>query len=166
MAAKAVAFAEARQPAFAAYAAQIVANSRALAEGLLRRGASLVTGGTDNHIVLADVAASFGLTGRQAESALLDAGVVTNRNSVPGDPNGAWYTSGIRLGTPALTTLGFGPDELDEIAGIITTALRATAPADATAKAKYTLDPQVAAACRARCADLLGRHPLYPGINL
>ena len=74
--------------------------------------------------MLADVAASFGLTGRQAESALLEAGVVTNRNSVPRDPNGAWYTSGIRLGTPALTTLGFGPDELDEIADIITAALR------------------------------------------
>jgi glycine hydroxymethyltransferase len=166
MAAKAVAFAEARQPSFAAYASQIVANARALAEGLLRRGARLVTGGTDNHIVLMDVAASFGLTGRQAESALLDAGVVTNRNSVPGDQNGAWYTSGIRLGTPALTTLGFGPDELDEIAGIITAALRATAPATATAKAKYVLDPEVAAGSRARCADLLGRHPLYPGISL
>jgi glycine hydroxymethyltransferase len=166
MAAKAVAFAEARRPSFATYAHQIVANARALAEGLLRRGARLVTGGTDNHIVLMDVAASFGLTGRQAESALLDAGVVTNRNSVPGDRNGAWYTSGIRLGTPALTTLGFGPDELDEIAGIIAAVLRATAPAAATAKAKYILDPGVAAGSRARCADLLGRHPLYPGISL
>jgi glycine/serine hydroxymethyltransferase len=115
---------------------------------------------------LADVAASFGLTGRQAESALLEAGVVTNRNSVPGDTNGAWYTSGVRLGTPALTTLGFGPDELDEIAGIITTALRATTPASAAARAKYTLDDRVAADCRARCAALLGRHPLYPGIEL
>jgi glycine hydroxymethyltransferase len=166
MAAKAVAFAEARRPSFAAYAARIVANARALAEGLLRRGARLVTGGTDNHIVLMDVAASFGLTGRQAESALLDAGVVTNRNSVPGDQNGAWYTSGIRLGTPALTTLGFGPDELEEVADVITAALRATAPAAATARAKYTLDPEVAARSRARCADLLGRHPLYPGISL
>jgi glycine hydroxymethyltransferase len=166
IAAKAVAFAEARQPSFADYAARILANARALAEGLLRRGARLVTGGTDNHIVLMDVAAGFGLTGRQAEAALLDAGVVSNRNSVPGDQNGAWYTSGIRLGTPALSTLGFGPDELDEIAGIIIAALRATAPAAATAKAKYTLDPQVAAACRARCAELLSRHPLYPGISL
>ena len=73
MAAKAIAFAEARQPSFAAYAAAIVANAQALAEGLLRRGVRLVTGGTSNHLVLADVAASFGLTGRQAESALLDA---------------------------------------------------------------------------------------------
>jgi glycine hydroxymethyltransferase len=166
MAAKAVAFAEARKPSFAAYAAAVVTNAQALADGLLRRGARLVTGGTSNHIVLADVAASFGLTGRQAESALLDAGVVTNRNSVPRDPNGAWYTSGVRLGTPALTTLGFGTDEMDEIADIIVAALRATAPAAATAKAKYTLDELVAAQCRARCADLLTRHPLYPAIQL
>jgi glycine hydroxymethyltransferase len=166
MAAKAIAFAEARRPSFAAYASAVVANARALADSLLRRGARLVTGGTSNHIVLMDVAASFGLTGRQAETALLDAGVVTNRNSVPRDPNGAWYTSGIRLGTPALTTLGFGTSEMDEIADIITAALRATAPAAATAKAKYILDDRVAAQCRARCAGLLSRHPLYPGIQL
>jgi glycine hydroxymethyltransferase len=166
MAAKAVAFAEARQPAFADYAAAIVTNAVALAEGLAKRGVRLVTGGTSNHIVLMDVETSFGLTGRQAESALLDAGVVTNRNSIPRDPNGAWYTSGVRLGTPALTTLGFGPDELDEIADVITTALRATSPANEKAKAKYVIDEQVAAASRQRAADLLARHPLYPGIEL
>ena len=148
MAAKAVALSEARQPSFAAYATQIVDNARALADGLVRRGADLVTGGTDNHLVLIDVATSFGLTGRQAEAALLDAGVVTNRNSVPGDANGAWYTSGIRLGTPALTTLGFGADELDEVADVIVNALRATTPATSTAKAKYEIDPGVAQACR------------------
>jgi glycine hydroxymethyltransferase len=166
MAAKAIAFAEARQPSFAAYASAIVGNAQALAEGLLRRGVRLVTGGTSNHLVLADVTASFGLTGRQAESALLEAGVVTNRNSVPRDANGAWYTSGIRMGTPALTTLGFGLDELDEIADICATALGATKPANGAAKAKYVLDAGVAADCRDRCADLLGRHPLYPGIEL
>ena len=166
MAAKAVAFAEARQPSFAGYAAAVMVNAQALADGLLRRGVRLVTGGTSNHIVLMDAAASFGLTGRQAEAALLDAGVVTNRNSVPRDPNGAWYTSGVRLGTPALTTLGFGTDEMDEVADVIATALRATTPAAAGAKAKYTVDDKVAADCRARCADLLGRHPLYPGIEL
>ena len=107
MAAKAVALAEARQPEFQTYAQAIADNAKSLAEGFLKRGAKLVTGGTDNHIVLLDVSA-FGLTGRQAEFALLDAGVVTNRNSVPQDPNGAWYTSGIRIGTPALTTRGFG----------------------------------------------------------
>jgi glycine hydroxymethyltransferase len=166
MAAKAVAFAEARQPSFADYAARILANAVALAEGLLRRDIRLVSGGTSNHLVLADVESGFGLTGRQAESALLDAGVVTNRNSIPRDPNGAWYTSGVRMGTPALTTLGFGTDEMDEVADIIATTLRATTPATATAKAKYVLDPAVASACRSRCADLLAKHPLYPGIEL
>ena len=142
--AKAVALSEARQPSFAAYAVQIVENARALAEGLIRRGARLITGGTDNHLVLLDVTSSFGLTGRQAEAALLDAGVVTNRNSLPGDTNGAWYTSGIRLGTPALTTLGLRPDEIDEVADVIVTALRATTPASSTAKAKYEIDPLIA----------------------
>ena len=115
--------------------------------------------------MLADVAASYGLTGRQAETALLEAGVVTNRNSVPRDPNGAWYTSGIRLGTPALTTLGLGPEDLDEVADIMTAALTATTP-QAGSKAKHATDPAVAEACRARCADLLARHPLYPQIQL
>jgi glycine hydroxymethyltransferase len=166
MAAKAVAFAEAKQPAFADYAARIVENSTALADGLARRDVRLVSGGTSNHLVLADVAASFGLTGRQAESALLDSGVVTNRNSIPRDPNGAWYTSGVRLGTPALTTLGLSADEMDEVADIIATVLRATAPQTATAKAKYVLDADVAASGRQRSADLLAKHPLYPGIEV
>jgi glycine hydroxymethyltransferase len=166
MAAKAVAFAEARRPEFADYANGVVANARALADGLARRGAHLVTGGTDNHIVLMNVEASFGLTGRQAESALLDAGVVTNRNSVPADPNGPWYTSGIRMGTPALTTLGFGESELDEVADIVVEALRATTAASGTSKAKYTIDSGTAGACRRRCADLLERHPLYPEVEL
>jgi len=166
MAAKGVAFAEARQPSFAGYARRIAENANALAEGLLRRDVTLVSGGTSNHLVLADVAASFGLTGRQAESALLDAGVVTNRNSVPRDPNGAWYTSGIRMGTPALTTLGLSAAEMDEVADIITATLRATEPAKAGAKAKYALDAAVAGQGRQRCAGLLAGHPLYPGIEL
>src|SRR6476469_6333430 len=110
MAAKAIAFAEARDPSFQTYAQQIVINSQALAEGLLKRGVQLVSGGTDNHLVLIDVH-PFGLTGRQAEQALLDSGIVTNRNAIPSDPNGAWYSSGIRFGTPALTTRGFGTDD-------------------------------------------------------
>jgi glycine hydroxymethyltransferase len=166
MAAKAVALAEARQPSFATYAARIVDNARALADGLVRRGVQLVSGGTDNHIVLANVSATFGLTGRQAEAALLDAGVVTNRNSVPADANGAWYTSGVRMGTPALTTLGFGPAELDEVADIAVDALRATSPASEGAKAKYDLEEKVAEVCRQRCADLLAAHRLYPEIEL
>ena len=164
MAAKAVALAEARQPSFADYARRIVTNAAALADGLARRGCRLVTGGTENHLVLLDVHATFGLTGRQAEAALLDAGVVTNRNTVPGDPNGAWYTSGIRLGTPALTTLGLESEEFDEVADIITTTLQATVGSGS--KSRYQLEPRVADAGRRRCAELLGRHPLYPGISL
>ena len=169
MAAKAVAFAEARTPAFADYAQRIVANARALAESLMRRGVRLVTAGTDNHLVLLDVTSSFGLTGRQAEAALLDAGIVTNRNSIPADPNGAWYTSGVRLGTPALTTLGLGVSEFDEVAGLITLALRATEPVTADGKqslARYTIPAEITAQCRSRCADLLERFPLYPTIEL
>jgi glycine hydroxymethyltransferase len=164
MAAKGVAFAEARQPAFRAYAGQVVANARALADGLLRRGARLVTGGTDNHLALLD-ASAHGLTGRQAESALLDAGVVTNRNAVPRDPNGAWYTSGIRLGTPALTSRGLGEAEMDEVAALVMTVLRRTQP-DAASRARYRLEDGVAEHVRARAADLLAAHPLYPGLEL
>ncbi|HET6774207.1 MAG TPA: glycine hydroxymethyltransferase [Acidimicrobiales bacterium] len=169
MAAKAVALAEAARPDFADYAQRIVTNAQALAEGLLRRGATLVTGGTDNHLVLLDVGSSYGLTGRQAESALLDAGVVTNRNSIPRDPNGAWYTSGVRLGTPALTTLGMGPDELDEVADLIDATLAATTRAAAKSgpsRAKYAIADGVAAKTRDRAADLLSRFPLYPEIVL
>ena len=92
MAAKAVALAEARQPSFRTYAQAVADNAVALADGLMKRGARLVTDGTENHLCLIDVS-SFGLTGRQAESALLDSGIVTNRNAIPRDPNGAWYTS-------------------------------------------------------------------------
>ena len=170
MAAKAVALAEARQPEFAGYAGRIVENAAALADGLMRRGARLVTGGTENHLVLLDAHTKFGLTGRQAESALVESGVVTNRNSIPADPNGAWYTSGVRLGTPALTTLGLGPDELDEVAGIIVDVLSATTPAPtksgAPSKARYQLAADVADAGRQRCADLLAKFPLYPTIDL
>ncbi|MET8120057.1 glycine hydroxymethyltransferase [Micromonospora sp. NPDC005291] len=169
MAAKAVALAEARRPDFADYAQRIVDNAQALAEGLLRRGAKLVTGGTDNHLVLIDVS-GYGLTGRQAEQALLDSGIVTNRNSVPQDPNGAWYTSGIRVGTPALTTRGLGTAEMDQTAELIHTVLAHTtagANADGTgSKAKYTLDPDLADKIARQATDLLAPYPLYPAIDL
>src|SRR5215475_1732437 len=169
MAAKAVALAEARRPDFADYAGRIVQNAAALADGLLRCGAVLVTGGTDNHLVLIDVS-GYGLTGRQAEAALLDAGIVTNRNAIPQDPNGAWYTSGIRIGTPALTTRGLGTVEMGEIAGLIHTVLTETGPgrrADGSpSKAEYVLDATVAARVAEQGADLLAKHPLYPTIDL
>jgi glycine hydroxymethyltransferase len=169
MAAKAVALAEARQPAFAGYAQQVADNAKALAEGLLRRGARLVTGGTDNHLVLLDVG-GYGITGRQAESALLDSGIVTNRNAIPADPNGAWYTSGIRLGTPALTTRGFGAAEFDETADLIVSVLSRTSPATAKngspSKANYVMPDGLAADVSKRAEDLLAKHPLYPAIDL
>lgn len=169
MAAKAIAFAEARQPAFAGYARAIVDNAVALAEGLTRRGVHLVTGGTDNHLVLLDVS-SFGLTGRQAESALLDAGIVTNRNAVPADPNGAWYTSGVRMGTPALTTRGLGTAEFDRIAELIAEVLAGTSPTTTPAgepsKAKYAMTDGLADRTRAAGAELLAGRPLYPGLDI
>jgi glycine hydroxymethyltransferase len=168
MAAKAVAFAEARQPSFVDYAAKVIENAQALAEGLAKRGARIVTGGTDNHLVLVDVR-GFGISGRQAETALEASGVIVNRNSIPNDANGPWYTSGIRLGTPALTTVGMGTDEMDEVADIIAGVLTATDPTAAStgpSLAKYTLDQFVIDGTRKRCADLLGAHPLYPSIGL
>ncbi|MGL5443424.1 MAG: glycine hydroxymethyltransferase [[Mycobacterium] stephanolepidis] len=164
MAAKAVALAEARQPSFQSYAQRVADNAKSLAEGFLKRGARLVTGGTDNHLVLLDVQ-SFGLTGRQAESALLDAGVVTNRNAIPADPNGAWYTSGIRFGTPALTSRGFDADEFDKVAELVVDVLSNT-EADGTSKAKYTLADGVADRVKAASAELLAANPLYPGLTL
>ncbi|MDX3071913.1 glycine hydroxymethyltransferase [Streptomyces sp. NPDC088354] len=170
MAAKAVALAEARHTDFHGYAQRIVDNSKALAEGLLRRGTTLVTGGTDNHLVLIDVESSYGLTGRQAEAALLESGIVTNRNSIPQDPNGAWYTSGIRIGTPALTTRGLGTGEMDEIAGLIDRVLTTTeagvTSAGKPSKAQHVLDAKVADEIAQRAADLLAGFPLYPGIDL
>ncbi|MFD3456556.1 glycine hydroxymethyltransferase [Streptomyces sp. NPDC058691] len=170
MAAKAVALAEARHTDFHGYAQRIVDNSKALAEGLLRRGTTLVTGGTDNHLALIDVESSYGLTGRQAEAALLESGIVTNRNSIPQDPNGAWYTSGIRIGTPALTTRGLGTGEMDEIAGLIDRVLTTTeagvTSAGKPSKAQHVLDAKVADEIAQRAADLLAGFPLYPGIDL
>ena len=169
MAAKAVALAEAKQQSFRDYAQQVADNAKSLAEGFASRGGKLVTGGTDNHLVLLDVT-SFGLTGRQAESALLDAGVVTNRNSVPNDPNGAWYTSGIRFGTPALTTRGFGHEEFDRVAELVVDVLKNTEPkntaAGAPSKAGYAMGDGVADRTKAASAELLDKHPLYPGLVL
>jgi len=169
MAAKAVALAEAKQPSFRTYAQQVVDNAQALAAGLLSRGARLVSGGTDNHLVLLDVS-GYGLTGRQAESALLDSGIVTNRNAIPQDPNGAWYTSGVRLGTPALTTRGLGAAEMDAIAALIHDVLSQTKPgttsAGAPSKASYQLDPAAAGRISKQATELLAGYPLYPSVDL
>ena len=109
---------------------------------------------------------SFGLTGRQAESALLDAGVVTNRNSIPADPNGAWYTSGIRFGTPALTTRGFGADEFDRVAELMVDVLTNTAARRARRRPSTALADGTAERVHAAAAELLAANPLYPGLTL
>src|SRR6185295_1110094 len=113
----------------------------------------------DNHLNLIDVATSYGLTGRQAESALLESGIVTNRNAIPADPNGAWYTSGIRIGTPALTTRGLGTAEMDEIASLIDRVLTTTEPGTtskgAPSKAQHILDPKIATEISHRASDVV-----------
>src|SRR6266545_973427 len=164
MAAKAVALTEASRPEFAGYARRVVDNAATLAEAFRGEGGTVVTGGTDNHLALLDVR-PFGLTGRQAESALREAGVTVNRNVIPYDPNGAWYTSGVRVGTPAATTLGMGPAEMREIASIMYGVLSVT-EADPSSKARFQLPEQVRDGARKRVADLLAAHPLYPQISL
>jgi glycine hydroxymethyltransferase len=124
IAAKAISFGEALQPAFRAYAAQIVANARTLAQELLGQGFRLVSGGTDNHLLLVDVT-SKGLTGKQAERGLDAAGITVNRNTIPFETRSPLDPSGIRIGTPALTTRGMGEAEMRQIAAWIGEVLAA-----------------------------------------
>lgn len=125
IAGKAVAFGEALQPSFKEYARQIRANARTLAEGLLKQGAKLVSGGTDNHLMLVDLT-PLGITGAQAEKALDRAGITVNKNAVPNDPQPPMKTSGIRVGTPAVTTRGMGEKEMEQIAAWIGQVIHAT----------------------------------------
>jgi glycine hydroxymethyltransferase len=170
MAAKAVAFREALDPGFRTYAARIVENARALAAGCVAAGLPVLTGGTDNHLLLLDVAEGFGLTGRQAESALRDCGITLNRNSLPFDRNGPWYTSGLRIGTPAVTTLGMGPDEMREIAAVIARVLANTTAtmtkSGERSKARYIIAEGIADEVQSRVGALLGGYPLYPELDL
>jgi len=173
MAAKAVAFTEALQPEFRDYARKVVENSQALAAACVAEGMTVPTGGTDNHLLLIDVR-SFGLTGRQAESAVRRCGFTLNRNSLPFDPNGPWYTSGLRIGTPAVTTLGMGPGEMREIAAILKLILsntraeivRGEGKPDTRSKAKFEVAPDVEREARERVRALLERFPLYPSLDL
>jgi glycine hydroxymethyltransferase len=173
MAAKAIAFQEANSDEFKVYAQQVVDNAKALAKGLMDAGIRLTSGGTDNHLLVADIT-SFKLTGRQAESALREANITLNRNSIPFDPNGAWYTSGLRFGAPALTTLGMGVDEMKEVASIISLILSNTTAntiesgknAGQLSKAKYTTAPEALSEAKKRVAVLLERYVLYPELDL
>ncbi len=169
MAAKAIAFEEARQPSFQTYAHRIVENAQALAQELIRLGCTVLTGGTDNHMVLVNVS-SLGLTGKQAEHALRQGMITANRNTIPFDPNGPWYTSGLRLGTPALTTLGMGPDEMRVIAGCVVDCLRNTVPVTTVSgtisRSQCLVQSATVSAVQAKVAELLHRHPLYPEIEI
>ena len=119
IAAKAVAFEEASRPAFRDYARRVVANAEVLAEALTQQGAELITKGTDNHLILIDAIASWGVSGQALQERLERAGVTVNKNPVPDDDRGPMDPSGLRLGTPAVTTRGMGPDEMQAIARII-----------------------------------------------
>lgn len=169
MAAKALAFKEAKTPAYQEWAHNVVKNAQALAEELKGFGVPLQTGGTDNHLMLADVTV-YGLTGKQAEAALFACGVTANANALPYDKNGAWWTSGVRIGTPALTTLGMNTDDMKEVASIIDFILKGTKPGltkeGKPAKGKIDLDPEVQKAAKERVQKLLKAHVLYPELDL
>jgi glycine hydroxymethyltransferase len=149
IAAKAVCFHEAAQPAFRAYAAQVVRNAQVLAEELLRRGWHITSGGTDNHLLLVDLR-ERNLTGKMAEAALGEAHIIVNKNMVPGDPQKPTVTSGIRIGTPAVTTRGMKEDEMRRIAAWIHAVLCAPG------------DPEVARRVRAEVHELCSAFPVYP----
>lgn len=151
VAAKAVAFGEALQPEFKTYQENIVKNAKAFAEALVKEGFRLVSGGTDNHLVLVDVRGQ-GLTGKDAEHLLDEIGITCNKNTIPFDPASPFVTSGIRLGTPAVTTRGFNEDDMREVAAIIGLVL----------KNKDNAEKQQEAA--ARVAALCAKYPMYLNI--
>ena len=149
IAAKAVCFKEAMEPPFVEYQKQIVANARRLAEGLKTAGFRLVSGGTDNHLMLVDVF-SKGLTGKVAEAALGKAGITVNKNAIPFDQNPPMVASGIRIGTPAVTSRGMREPEMDVMADLIATVLSSPD------------DDKVAAGVREKVEALCQKFPLYP----
>jgi glycine hydroxymethyltransferase len=153
IAAKAVAFGEALKPAFKEYSAQVIENAKALATQLQNRGFKIVSGGTDNHLMLVDLRC-ISMTGKRADQLVSGVNITANKNTVPFDPESPFVTSGLRLGSPAMTTRGLRQGEFKEIADII--ADRLLNPDDET----------VAAECRRRVAALCDRFPLYPHLRV
>ena len=146
IAAKAVCFREALSDDFKTYQAQIVKNAKALAEGLVAEGFKLVSGGTDNHLMLLDLT-DTGITGKEAEAHLDEVGITVNKNAIPFDTRSPFITSGVRIGTPATTSRGFDEDDMREIAKLIKLAV---------------LDfDNSADEVRARVKALCDKHPLY-----
>jgi len=154
VAAKAVAFAEAARPEFADYAAAVVRNARALAAALADEGFRLVSGGTDNHMLLVDLRPfDAELTGKEAQEVLDQAGITLNRNTIPDDPRSAFVTSGLRLGSAAETTAGMGEEEMRRIAGLVSRTLR------------HRHDEQAVASVRHEVAQLCAGFPPYPTLT-
>ncbi len=153
IAAKAVCFAEAMKPGFKDYAAQVVANAKALADTLLARGHKLVSGGTDNHLILVNLRGTE-VTGKTAEEALERAGITVNKNTVPFDERSPFVTSGVRIGTPALTTRGLGEDELRAVGGLIADVL------DVLSSDEAAIEQRVAEVAT-KTRELAAAFPLY-----
>jgi glycine hydroxymethyltransferase len=149
IAAKAVAFGEALRPEFATYIDQVVVNARVMGEAMVDGGLRLVSGGTDNHLLLVDLRPA-GITGKDAERLLEDVGITTNKNAIPNDPESPFVTSGIRVGSPAITTRGFNEDEASTIGRLIAQTVFARDDATKLADIKAQVD------------ELLAKHPLYP----
>ena len=152
IAAKAVAFGEALTPEFKEYQKQVVENAKVLAEAMVEQGFAIVSGGTDTHLMLVDLRPK-GLTGKEAEKTLDKAGITVNKNTIPDDPQSPFVTSGIRLGTPALTTRGMGVAEMRRIAHLIATALEQRADEGALARIK------------AEVGEMTDAFPLYPSVK-
>ncbi|MEY4161562.1 MAG: hypothetical protein RI939_291 [Actinomycetota bacterium] len=151
VAAKAVAFREALDPSFREYAHQIVRNASALAAELTKHGFRIVSGGTDNHLMVVDLRTfDADCTGKEAQAVLDDAGITLNKNTVPDDPRSPFVTSGVRIGTPAVTTQGMKEPEMAEIASLIAEALR------------HRTDKAAVASVKSKVAALCGRFPVYP----
>ncbi len=157
IAAKAVAFGEALQPEFKAYAQQIVANARALAASLAEQGLRIVSGGTDNHLMLVDLTAK-NVTGKAAEKGLDRAWLTCNKNGIPYDTRSPFVTSGVRLGTPAGTTRGFGEEEFRQVGALIAEVV------EGLSRNGEEGDGQVEARVRARVEELCSRFPIYPEV--
>lgn len=151
--AKAVAFGEALKPEFKTYSGQVIENAKAMANQLVNRGFKIVSGGTDNHLMLVDLR-SIGMTGKRADQLVSGVNITANKNTVPFDTESPFVTSGLRLGSPAMTTRGMGTSEFTEIADII--ADRLLNPED-EAMAQH---------CRLRVASLCDRFPLYPHLSI
>lgn len=152
IAAKAAAFGEALTPEFEVYQEQIAKNAKAFAAALAKEGLRLVSGGTDNHLILVDVR-SVGLTGKVCQNVLDEVGITCNKNTIPFDPASPFVTSGIRLGTPAATTRGFVEEDFEEVAAIIALVL------------KNPECPEAKAEASARVAALCAKYPMYPGMD-